>query len=1073
MRRVFAVILLLLFAGTCEAAARGYYRYPAIHGNTLVFTAEGDLWKVPLRGGEATRLTTHLGQETRAAISPDGKTVAFTAHYEGAGEVYTIPIAGGRPSRITFDGETANVIGWTGQGRIIYATRHFSTLPNTQLVTVDPKTRAQTVIALAQASDGVWNPTGTLFFTRLGKQGSSTKRYKGGWVENIWSFPGNAKEAIPLTGDFKGTSRNPMWNAGRIYFASDRDGTMNLWSMNEAGKDLKQHTKHKGFDVLSPNMSHGKIAYQHGADLRVFDVKTGKDRLVPITLTSDFDQTRPTWIKKPLSFLTSLSLSPNGDRVALTARGRVFVAPTQQGRFVEVTRKQGVRYRGARFTPDGKSLIALSDESGELEFWRLAPDGFRKPRRITRAGRIFRYAAVPSPDGERFAYRDKNNTLWITETKTGNQKRIAKSDYGGWSDHGNFSGLTWSPDSRYLAYVDAADNNVDRVFLYDTTGGRALAVTTDRFDSFSPAFSPDGKWLYLLSNRNLVSRVRSPWGALQPDPYFPNRTNIYHIPLQPGLRSPFAPDLETARKDTKKKPARKIPAIDFDGIAQRIRKVPVPAGNYERLTVNGKQLFWAAYEDSAKRTQKLMTLTIGNKKPKPVTLVSGIRGFQLSADGSKLLIHKGDTISVVGVTAKAITNLSTSKINLSNWKILVDPKEEWRQMFVDAWRMERDYFYDRSLHGRDWKALRDRHIPLLDRVTDRAELNDLIKQLVGELEALHIYVRGGDHREGQDKISPASLGAVLKRDDKAGGYRVAHIYRTDPDLPDKLSPLSRAHVPVKIGDVILAINGVLTRSVAHPHLLLRNESGRPVRMIFRRGQKTMQTTVTPISQSAAAALRYSEWEYTRRLQVEKTGNGKIGYVHLRAMGSSNIAEWARHFYPVFNRQGLIIDVRNNRGGNIDSWILGKLIRKAWFYWKPRVGKPQWNMQYAFRGHIVVLCNAKTASDGEAFTEGIRRLKLGTVIGTRTWGGEIWLSFNNRLVDRGIASAAQTGVYGPERQWLIEGHGVDPDITVDNLPHATFKGRDAQLEAALTLLKRKIGKDPRAVPKPPEYPNKEK
>jgi tricorn protease len=1074
------VTVLVLPAILGAGPMRGYYRFPAIHESTIVFTAEGDLWKVGYSGGAATRLTTHLGQETHAAISPDGSTIAFSAEYEGAAEVYTLPMEGGRPSRLTFDGETAKVIGWRGDNRVVYTTRHFSTLPNAQLVAVNLKTREREIVPLSQASDGSWKPTdGTLFFTRFRKQGSTTKRYKGGWVERIWKFKQGMKEARLLTAKYTGTSRNPMWFAGRVYFTSDRDGTMNLWSMTENGKKLAQHTFHKGFDVLSPSMFAGKIGYQLGADLHIYNVTTKNDALIPITLTSDFDQTRERWVKKPADYLSSTAISPDGSKAALTSRGRVFVVPTKGGRLAQVTRNPGVRYRAARFLPGGESLVALSDATGEMEFWKLPTNGIGKPTAITRGGSIFRYAAVVSPDGKHFVYSDKNRQLWIVETATGKQTRIAASQYGGWSDHGNFSGLTWSPDSAWLAYVDAAANTVDRVFLCNMQTKRTRPVTTDRFDSFSPAWSRDGKWLYILSDRNFVSRVRSPWGARQPEPYFTNKTRVYHIALQKTLRSPFAPqdELQETKPETNSnaKPASgatKV-TIEFDGIFARIRRVPVPSGNYGSLALNGKQLFWIATEDSAKRGRDLQTLTIGNKSKKVITLVSGVSRYDLSADGNKIMVGKSNNLYVIDAGAKPPSSLTSNKIDLTKWTFPIQPREEWRQMFVDAWRMERDYFYDQKMHGRDWQEILDWHLPLVDRVTDRAELNDLIEQVVGELEALHTYVRGGDAREGTDKISPASLGGIVKRDEKRGGYRITHIYETDPDVPESISPLREAQPPLNVGDVIRAVNGVPALSVAHLNVLLRNQSGKQLHVqVQRKGNDEPGTTIiTPISQTAASSLRYSAWEFSRRRRVEKTSQDKVGYVHLRAMGSSNIAEWTRHFYPVYNRQGLIIDVRNNRGGNIDSWILGRLLRKAWFYWQPRVGEPFWNMQYAFRGHIVVLCNEATASDGEAFTEGFKRLKLGTVIGTRTWGGEIWLSMNNRLVDKGIASAAQTGVYGPERKWLIEGYGVDPDITVENLPHATFEGKDAQLDRAVKLLLEKIKKNPVPVPKPPAYPRK--
>jgi tricorn protease len=378
------------------------------------------------------------------------------------------------------------------------------------------------------------------------------------------------------------------------------------------------------------------------------------------------------------------------------------------------------------------------------------------------------------------------------------------------------------------------------------------------------------------------------------------------------------------------------------------------------------------------------------------------------------------------------------------------------------------------MNGVDWKAMRAKYEPLVERVTDRAELNDLLAQMVGELSALHIFVHGGDMRRVPDAVGTGSLGAVLQRDASAGGYVVKHVYRYDPDLPDQAPPLARPGSEVREGEVITMMDGADVLSVPDPGVLLREKANRQVLLRVKDpkdGGKTREVLVKPIPAGDEFELRYAEWELSRRQKVDELGAGTIGYLHLRAMGPDDMAQFERDYYPVFDRQGLIIDVRHNNGGNIDSWLLGKLLRKAWFYWQPRLGQPSSNMQYAFRGHIVVLIDEHTASDGEAFAEGFRRLGLGKLIGTRTWGGEIWLSGANSLADHGVATAAEIGVYGPEGKWLIEGHGVEPDIVVDNLPHETFSGKDAQLEAAVKHLQALIQKDPRAVPPHPAYPDK--
>jgi tricorn protease len=1093
LRFAAVIIVSLGLAGLGSAAGRnGYYRFPAIHGDTIVFTSEGDLWTVAAAGGTARRLTSHSGMETNPAISPDGQAVAFSAQYEGPTEVYTMPLAGGLPVRHTFAGQPATVVGWTPDGRILYATQKFSTLPNTQLVALDPATNAESLVPLSQAADGSFDAAGgTLFFTRLPFQGSYTKRYKGGTAQNLWSYAPGAAEAVPLTADYPGTSKNPMVWRDRIYFLSDRDGSMNIWSMDLQGGGLEQHTFHKGFD---PSLDAGRIAYQLVADLHVYDIAANTDTALSITLPSDFDQMRERWIDRPLDYLTSGHVSPNGDRVVLVSRGHVFVAPAGDGRWVRVDRNDGVRARAARFMGDGKSLMVLTDETGEWEFHRYAADGLGPAEQMTSGAKVIRFDGVASPDGRWIAFADKDYQLWMFDVGKKALTRIAVSQVD------MFSGLAWSPDSRWLACVQGASNGFSQIVLHEAATGQRAELTNDRVDSYEPAWSPDGKWLYFLSDRYFQSDVRSPWGPRQPEPYFDKTTKIYSAALTGKDPFPFAPATELQAQKTEsgedKAPGAKpgaatgkpgkstdkpAPAVKVEialaGLADRVFEVPLPPGVYGGLAVGEKALFFIDRGSNAAGQPKLQAVEIRNRNVQAKTLVDGVRTFELSADGKKVLVRKGGDLYIIdaGTAQPAPLTLAERRIDLSKWTFSIDPREEWRQMFVDAWRMERDYFYDRNLHNVDYQGLLERHRPFVERVSDRSELNDLLAHLVGELSALHTFVRGGDLRRPDDNVSPGSLGARLVRDEAKGGYRIEHIYRSDPDYPDNLSPLDRPMSAIREGEIISGINGVPTLSVPDPALLLRNTAGQQVLLEVKPapGGAARKEIVVPMTPGAEADLRYSEWEYTRRLEVEKAGQGRIGYVHLRAMGGDNYTEWVENFYPVFDRQGLIIDVRHNRGGNIDSWILEKLMRRAWFYWQSRVGKPTWNMQYAFRGHMVVLCDERTASDGEAFSEGFRRLGLGQVIGTRTWGGEIWLSSSNVLVDRGIASAAETGVYGPEGEWLIEGHGVDPDIVVDNLPHAAFEGRDAQLEAAVKHLQELIAKDPVEVPKHPPYPDKKK
>lgn len=1068
MRRalLLAVILLLVSGTALSAPGRlGYYRHPALHGDTIVFAAEGDLWKVGGGGGLAQRLTTHAAEESAPVISPDGTTIAFTGRYEGPAEVYTMPIDGGLPVRRTYEPEASIATGWSPDGRLLYTTTHFSTLPNPQTVVLDPTTGAQELLPLAEATEGTYDATGgTFYFARPAFHNNVTKRYRGGTARDVWKFAAGMPEAVELTGGYEGESHSPMWWDGRVYFVTDRDGTMNLWSMDEAGGDLRQLTQHAGWDVKEPSLDGGRIVYQVAADLWLYDVATDTTRKIDITLASDFDQLRERWVKEPMQYLTAAHPSPTGDRVVLTARGRVFVAPVGSGRLVRASRKEGVRYRDVVFMPDGERLLALSDESLELEFATLPANGVGEHHALTSDGDVLRFEGTPSPDGAWVAFTDNDNHMILLDVDTGDQKVISTNQEGA-------GDAAWSPDSRWLAFVQTALNSYSQIFLYELATGGLTALTSDRVNSSAPAWAPGGDWLYFLSDRNLRTRVGSPWGPRQPEPYFDRAIGIYELALREGLRSRFKPadELMPKRSEDEEHHEDVTVAIELDGIQRRLREVPVAPGNYGSLAVNDGALFYLSRNEGF-GPGALVALPITSTDPKPETLVEGVRSAEMSRDGSKILVRRSDDFHMIDAKPRKPGNLADSKIDLEGWTFTIDVQEDWRQIFVDAWRLERDYFYDPGMHGVAWDVTLEKYLALVDRVTTREELSDLIGRVIGELSALHTSVRGGDVREGQDDVDVASLGARLLRDPDAGGYRVDHIYQADPDYPDEWSPLAEPGLGIGTGDVIEAINGVDTLSVPHLGALLRNQQGRQVLLRYRPAGGGEARDVIVVPSASEAGLRYTDWEVSRRQIVEQEGDGRIGYVHLRAMGSGDLNAWYEQFYPVFNRQGLIIDVRRNRGGNIDSIILEKLLRKAWFYWRTRAGEPTWNMQYAFRGHMVVLQNAETASDGEAFAEGFRRLGLGPIIGTRTWGGEIWLSSVNVLSDNGLARAPMMGVYSADGEWLIEQRGVVPDIEVDNPPHATFLGEDAQLAAAMQYLERKIAEDPRPVPAAPPYPD---
>jgi len=1071
----FLIATTCLLTNIVFAQQKGYYRNPAIHQNTVVFTAEGDLWKYDMSSGITSRLTTHPGMERNPLISPDGKQIVFVGQYEGASELYLMNSNGSIPKRLTYDFDgRIKPAAWTSDGKIIYTSGRYNNLPDLQLMKIDPATLAYETVPLAQVSDGCYDESGVLYFSRLPKQGSNNKRYVGGTIQQLWKFDGK-QEAKCLTCDFDGTSYTPMLYKNNIYFGSDRDGSMNIWSMDKEGKSLKQLTFSKAWDIKSPSIDGSQIVYQRGADLWVYDIETAKEKMLDINLSSDFDQRKPRWIKNPAESITFSSLSPKGNYIAIISRGRLFAAPVKGDRWVEVNRKSGIRFKEVHFL-DEKTLAYLSDESGEFEIWKTAADGSGSQQQLTKNSKVLINGFRSSPDGKYIAYKDKNETLRIIDVANGAVKfEFEDKDFG-------LVDMNWSGNSQYFSFTRSIDNFASQVNAVEVATGKMTPVTSSRLDSYNPVWSTNNHWMYFLSDRNLVTKVRAPWGSRQPEPYYTETTNIYALQADSSDKFPFLPkdawqaDTSSATEKTADKntgTAKTTAAsktIDWDLTTQLLYQVPVKSGNIGNLSVADGWLYWLDAGDATDGTAKLFALKTGyDKKAEPVEIAAGINNYELSADRKKILLIKDKTLTTANANGEKV-DITKNKIELANWNFLIDPVEDWKQMFNDAWRMMRDYFYDRNLHKVDWVAIKKQHEPLLDRITDRYELDDLVAQMVSELATLHTFVSGGDKRTSPDQIPAGFLGARLQPEPK--GVKITHIYKDDPDYPDKTSPLYKPGLSIKEGDFITAVDNVPVKTVQDISMLLDNKVGVPVKLsLLNKEQQSYTREVKPISAFAETMLQYNEWELTRRMQVDDAGNNEIGYIHLKAMGGGDMDDFVKQFYPVFNRKGLIIDVRHNGGGNIDSWILEKLIRKAWMYWQGRTGKPYWNMQYAFRGHMVVLCDQFTGSDGEAFAEGFRRLGLGKVIGMRTWGGEIWLSSSNRLVDNGIATAAEFGVYGPEGQWLIEGHGVDPDFVVDNLPYETFKGKDKQLEFAIDYLKKKNKDEPVEVPKPPAYPDK--
>jgi tricorn protease len=1048
---------------------KGYYRFPTISDKDIMFTSEGDIWRLKRGERVAFRVTAHHGVETHPIISPDGKKVAYRSQYKGVDSCFIMDIDGGDPEYINSENYPAKVTSWIDNENLLFISTMDSTLPEERGYKYNLLNKEVTPIELSQTSGGVIYD-GKLYFVRLPFQGSMTKRYKGGSVENLWIYDFK-NEAKRIFSNFDGTEKAPMIIKDRLYFLTDRDGYINIWSSTLDGKNLKQETKFDRYDITYASCSSKEIIFSYCGDLYIFDPSLSKIEKVDIGVNSDFEQTHKRWIRDLFDHFGGYDINGDGKESVINSRGKYIKINTKKNRSIYYGDISD-RERVTNCQMVNNTIYFLSDRSGEYEIYK---DDGKEIVQLTDGSRNLITEYKVSPDEKTIIITNKDNQLFILDVESGKNRLIEESNSGGYGE------FDWDSSSRYLLISAFAKNTHDILKIYDRKNEKLIQITSDRYSSYRGKFSPDGEWIYFLSEREFNSVNESPWGLRQPEPHFEQCTGVYMLSTaDPFLTPPFIESVdEDCSEDEKKSDDEKDQEvkedkpefeIDFNNIRKRSFRVPVPFDNYYDIIVGKKVLYLQIDDGNGKFSIDGIKIDEGEERK---TYISELDSWRVNSKVDRALILKDEQFYIfeLGDEISEVTEFDEGLVRIEGYGIEVDPVKEWEQIFRESWRLERDYFYDRSLHGLDYKANLEKYLPILPKVKDRDELNDLIAQMVSELSALHTFVGGGDLRRDFNSAKDGFLGAKCRFED--GICYIEKIYDCDPDDTELISPLLRVDIIASEGDRVEAINGKRIGSNEALNSALSNRGGTLISIELKKGDTVIKKDIKLLTLNENNRLKYNHWEYHNRQYTNLKSDNRVGYIHLKAMGSENISEWVREYFPQFKKDGLVIDVRNNKGGNIDSWILEKLLRRAWFFWQPRVGEPYSNMQYAFRGHLVVLCNESTASDGEAFCEGFRRLNLGPVIGTRTWGGEIWLSYNNLLKDRGIASAAQTGVFDEKGDWLIEGHGVDPDIVVDNPPHETFLGKDAQLDSGIEYLIEKIEKEPIYKPKHPEYPDLKK
>lgn len=1071
------LITAAIVAAASPAGARtGYYQFPDLHDHAVVFAAEGDLWTVGDAGGTARRLTTHPGAEYFPRYAPDGKSIAFTGEYDGNRDVYVIPAEGGEPRRLTWHPDADEVIDWTPDGKqIIFRTRAGNNTTSGfewHLFSVPVAGGEPTALPIGWAGRAAIDPvTRRWAINRSSAEFRTWKRYRGGTAPTIWvgdPDKANWKEVSKVAG----AAAFPMWSGGRVFFLCDQGGTANLWSMTGDGGELRRETREAEWDIRWPAVApDGRIVYSLAGDLQIFQPgppgQPGAEprvKKLAIDIPSERQLAR---VRYPAAdkAISSFELAPDGDRLVIVTRGELMSVAVKDGVTLPITRGSAARERAASFSGDGKSVVYVSDATGEEDLRVQDAWGRTAPRIIKPAGKTgWHFPPVMSPDGKLVAYADQTQTLYVVPTAGGAPRTVDHSGYGEITEY------AWSPDGRYLAYAFVLPSFYSTIRLFDSATGKVTAVTGATSSDYTPTWDPEGRYLYFLSDRaanpvldgrdaeNVEIRATRPFlVVLQRDGKNPF-ANTGGLPAGPGDKKPD--DKKDDKKPDDKKPSENKPArpvrIDLDGLADRYVAFPVPAGNYNAIAATAKTVFYvsnpvrgmAEADGDGPPEVALLAFDLDKRKAKP--FLDDIVKYRLAGD--KLAIQKkGELLVLDAGKPPAPEELGEAKVPLSGMVVELAPADEWRQMFDETWRMMRDFYWDAGMGGVDWRAQRDRYRTLLPRLGTRGELNDLLGELIGELATSHTYISGGDPGVEVPRVATGLVGADVVRN--AAGFQVTRIYRGDP-ADGVRSPLDEPAVGVAVGATILAVN--------HRPF----DPTRPFLAAFEGlADKEVVLTVNTRPDPAGARdvvvkllgserrLRYVDWVRRNREYVAQKTGGKVGYLHLPDMGAAGLIAFDTWFYPQLDKQALVIDVRWNGGGFVSERILERMRRKVIAVFRARGGYYGTYPSRALDGPFVVLTNEYAGSDGDIFPTVIQLDKLAPVIGMRSWGGVVGIRGDKPLVDGGAPTQPEFAFWDPTNKWGTENRGVVPDIVVQDLPQELARAIDAQLDRGIAEVQR--------------------
>lgn len=1078
----FSFILFVAFQLLSLNAQEHIYRHPDVSQDQIVFSYANDLWLVPKKGGQAIRLSSPPGPEMYPRFSPDGQTIAFSGNYDGNIDIYTLPIQGGLPHRLTHHGMADRMVAWhpSGDSILLASSMHSGKQRYNQFFMVSKEGSLPRILPMEHAEYGTLSPDGSkIAFTYKSRLSRTWKRYQGGMAADIFIFNLQTYESENITNsDFN--DELPMWHENTIYYLSDQGSNrrFNIWAYDIVSKEHQQITDFSEFDVHFPEIGPEEIVFEAGGSLYLLHLDTQEYEKVHITITDDYALARP-HLSKVKDLLQNVGASPDGNRILAEARGEIFSLPAEKGIVENLTQRPGSAERNPSWSPDGKKWAYWSDQTGEYQLY-ITEFGTGKTEVLTHFDNGFGYQLSWSPDSKKLAFiRQDMKIYWIDI----GEKKMHYVDQGKYMFEGSLRGfqIHWSPDSRYMTYHRDLYRRQEAIFIYDTQKMQQHQVTSGYYSCSQPSFSSDGKFLVLRTDR----RFSPTYSSFDNSWVYVNSSQLAILPLHDDVSSPFLAVNDTVELEKEKdkknesdeksekekeentdstKRDEKTVDIQWENLERKLLILPLKPGNLSRPGMVDNKVFYLRHPSAGQEGGSTLLQYFDLKEQEEIEVISGVQFYEFSANNKKILTG---TAGRMGYIQPAKGQKLEKTIPLDEMQMWVNPREEWKQIFDEVWRIERDFFYDPGMHGVDWDELKVRYGSLVNGVHSREDLNYLIGELIGELNASHTYRGGGATEDGKNtQVGYLGVDWVYEN----GGFRIKQIVRPAQWETEVRSPLDEPGLNVKEGDYVISVNGVPLSDFSNPFAAFAGLAGKTVALrVSDNPQGNQARTIYVKTMESEVRLRNLAWIEKNRKYVEEASEGRLGYIYVPSTGLDGQEELVRMFYGQIEKEGLIVDERFNNGGQIPDRFIEILNRPILAYWDVRDGETWTWPPTAHFGPKAMLINGWSGSGGDAFPDYFRKSGLGPLIGTKTWGGLIGLTGGPTLVDGGSVTAPTFRMFNPDGTWFPEGHGVEPDIHIPEDPSALARGIDPQLDAAIEYLMKELRDNPgnrNGIPQPP-------